>query len=577
MAGPDASQTGSAPTTPSARDRIARLRKIFLDQLPERLRGIHELWTLLLEGRGNSETISSLHRALHNLKGTSSSFGFTDLGHAAEQAEVCVIAAVESCVEAMPPQWASSVSHAITALNDQALGLPHIFPHGSLDSFPMYSMPSAAARSEPQAGGRLVYLCDDDQLILERIADQITCFGYQCRCFSNTELLRTASLSKPPNAIIMDIHFPEGAHDGTRALEALLKELGSNVPTLFLSGRSDFEARIKAVQAGGQAFLTKPVDALALVGTLDSLTGQQQPGAYRVLIVDDEPQISSYHSVLLQEAGMDTYELDDPARILNVLEEFRPDLVLMDIYLPQCNGRELASLIRQLPDYVSTPIIYLSSELDHGKQFSAMRVGAEGFLTKPVVPEQLVESVAVRAERMRVLRGMMARDSLTGLLNHSVTTRALESAVAGAKRTGARMCFAMIDIDHFKHVNDSYGHPTGDQVLLALSRLLQQRLRVSDTVGRYGGEEFALILHDLELPQACALVNSLRESFSHIQFHSGQVDFACTFSAGIASVTTHASLANLREAADKALYAAKRLGRNQVVADDSVGIGGASI
>jgi diguanylate cyclase (GGDEF)-like protein len=568
MAGQD------TPKASTARERIARLRATFVEQLPQRLDAMHALWASLQGGGDNAETIDGLHRGLHNLKGTASSFGYTDLAHAAEQAEACVMAALESGAGALAAKCVADVGGSLAALSAQAQVLMGAVGD-AWDESPSFALPGGATRTDASAAGRLVYVCDDDSLLLEKIATQITCFGYQCQCFSSTAALRTAVLAKSPDALIMDIHFPGGEDDGTQALAALHQELGAKVPTLFLSGSSDFDARIKAVQAGGEAFLHKPTEALALVSALDILTGQQQPGAYRILIVDDEPQVASYHSVLLQEAGMQTYELGDPTRILSVLEEFRPDLVLMDIYLPQCNGRDLAALIRQLPDYVSIPIIYLSSELDHKKQFSAMRVGAEGFLTKPVNPDQLVESVGVRAERMRVLRGMMARDSLTGLLNHSETTRTLENAVAVARRTGTSMCFAMIDIDHFKHVNDSYGHPTGDQVLLGLSRLLQQRLRASDTVGRYGGEEFALILQDVDLPRACELVDALRDAFSRIQFHAAHADFGCTFSAGVASVTSHGTLASLREAADQALYVAKKAGRNRVVADGSVPASGA--
>ena len=577
MAQTDTPQAPASPQPSTARDRIARLRESFVEQLPQRLNVMHEQWELLQHSGANVQTTNELLRSLHNFKGTASTFGFADLGRAAEQAEACVIAAIQSGAGDLSAQRVDSVGGALAALIAQVRVLLDIVPGDSWDGLPTFALSGDEARPDAQLGGRLVYLCDDDPLILEKIASQITCFGYQCQCFSSTEALRAAVRTQAPAALIMDIRFPEGVDEGTLALEALHREIGATIPTVFVSGRSDFDARIKAVQAGGQAFLPKPVDALALVNALDDLTGQQQPGAYRVLIVDDEPQIASYHSVLLQEAGMETYELDDPARILSVLDAFRPDLVLMDIYLPQCNGRDLARLIRQLPDYVSTPIIYLSSEVDHAKQFFAMRVGAEGFLTKPVSPAQLIESVGVRAERMRVLRGMMARDSLTGLLNHSETTRTLESAVAAARRTEGRMCFVMIDIDHFKLVNDNYGHPRGDQVLLALSRLLQQRLRTNDTVGRYGGEEFALILQDVDLPQACALVNSLREAFSQIQFHSGEVEFGCTFSAGVASVTTHRSLVVLREAADKALYVAKKAGRNRVVADQSLNTSGAEI
>jgi diguanylate cyclase (GGDEF)-like protein len=211
------------------------------------------------------------------------------------------------------------------------------------------------------------------------------------------------------------------------------------------------------------------------------------------------------------------------------------------------------------------PIVFLSSETDRKKQFSAMRVGAEGFLTKPIEPDYLVTSVALRAERMRALRSLMMRDSLTGLFNHTAITQFLDSAIAAARRQKQTVCFAMIDVDHFKSVNDSYGHPVGDQVLLALARVLQQRLRQTDLVGRYGGEEFAVILHDVTLKKAEQIMQQLREDFSRVMFHAGSKDFFCTFSCGVSAFPQLDSMEAVREAADKVMYQAKHAGRNRVM------------
>ena len=263
---------------------------------------------------------------------------------------------------------------------------------------------------------------------------------------------------------------------------------------------------------------------------------------------------------------MITFQVHKPERVLGVLRQFRPDLVLMDMYMPGCNGRDLAKLVRQVPDYFGLPIVFLSSETDKHKQFSAMRVGAEGFLTKPIQPEDLVAAVAIRAERMRALRMLMVRDSLTGLFNHSTTTQMLESAIANAGRQQERLCFAMIDVDRFKAVNDTHGHPAGDQVLLALARILRQRLRNSDIVGRYGGEEFAVILQGIKLEVAVQIIDQLREDFAKIRFHAGEIEFFCAFSAGVSAFPQCKDMTSLREAADRALYQAKEEGRNRVVA-----------
>ena len=177
----------------------------------------------------------------------------------------------------------------------------------------------------------------------------------------------------------------------------------------------------------------------------------------------------------------------------------------MDMYMPGCNGMELAKAIRQIGAYFSIPIVYLSSETDTDKQFQAMQIGGDAFLTKPIEPHRLVSSVAVRAERMKIIRSYMVRDSMTGLFNHTTTKEHLDTAIAHAQRKQEEVCFAMIDVDKFKAVNDTYGHPIGDRVLIALARLIRQRVRKADIVGRFGGEEFAVIL------PGCA---SLRRLFS---------------------------------------------------------------
>ena len=548
----------------SAREKIARLRKTFLAQLPARIKQTEALFEQIKADPADHVACADLHRLLHSLKGTGRSFGFGELGGTAGQCEALTSLLLDMPAQLPPADWEKTLSSDLGKLANEANTLCLLEGRGAGDESTVFTLPAIVGEG---SGGRLVYICDDEVLSLERLAVQLACFGYRIETFSETQALHAAVLTCRPDAVIMDIHFPQGRSAGTEMLVALNQETGQVLPSIFLSARDDFAARLGAVQAGGQAYFHKPVRAIELVAALDDLTRQHEIVPLRVLIIDDEVEVAAYHGIILQEAGMLTRQLSDPSSVLDVLQDFRADLVLMDMYMPQCNGQELAKLIRQVPDYLGLPIVYLSGETDRKKQFSAMRIGAEGFLTKPVVPEELVEAVAIRAERMRTLRSLMARDSLTGLFNHTTTTHLLESSIATAARKGGELCFAMLDIDRFKSVNDTYGHPVGDQVLLALSRVLQQRLRNTDIVGRYGGEEFAVILPDVSSARATLLIDELRQSFSRLVFQSASGDFSCTFSAGIAAYPAHQRIEVLREAADKALYKAKDGGRNCVICD----------
>jgi diguanylate cyclase (GGDEF)-like protein len=543
-------------------DKIARLRSLFLEQIPLRMAQIEELWERARDG-GDGQVLVELHRKLHSLKGTGRSFGFGSVGDAVEPIEAAI--RKRQGMDRMippPPAWKEEMGGLFAALVETVASLQLPVNDGEA-AYPGWLK---EVRNEVAVGGKLVYLCDDEPLTMEHLSVQLACFGYETVLFASLKDLRAEVLHDPPDALIMDIQFPEGPYAGTETVRSLQGEAPHPFPVIFLSVLDEFDARLAAVQAGGEGYFVKPANIQEIVVSLDRLTCQQKPEPYRILIADDDPEVANYHSLILREAGMTTCIVNQPREILDALHDFRPDLVLLDIYMPDCSGHDLAKMVRQVPEYLGVPIIYLSAETDREMQVSAMRIGAEGFLAKPVAPGELVAAVEIRAERMRSLRSLMVRDSLTGLLNHTATTQLLEATLAGAKRHGRSICFAMLDIDHFKRVNDSYGHPTGDQVLLALARLLRERLRASDFIGRYGGEEFALILRDLDLVTSVKIVNELRENFARLRFRGGDAEFACTFSAGIAESVRFTNLETLREAADKALYRAKAAGRNLVVA-----------
>jgi diguanylate cyclase (GGDEF)-like protein len=348
-------------------------------------------------------------------------------------------------------------------------------------------------------------------------------------------------------------------------LQALPSQAEGGSPRIFISDHGDMGSRLKAVRAGGEAYFTRPADIGELVNKLDGFAVHDSPSPYRILIVDDEESLASYYAWVLQGSGMSTAVVNDPLEIMQTLIDFRPELILMDVYMPSSTGMELATVIRQQEDYVSIPIVFLSAETDIDKQLAAMRLGGDDFLTKPIQADHLVSSVAARAQRSRTLRSFMIRDSLTGLLNHTTTKEQLNVEMLRANRAGSSLSFAMIDIDKFKNVNDTYGHLIGDRVIKSMARLLTQRLRKTDIIGRYGGEEFAAILVDTPVEKAVKVLNEIREGFSKISHHTPQGDFSVTFSCGISQYPDYDDAARLNDAADRALYEAKRSGRNRIV------------
>ena len=543
----------------SVTTKLKKIREAYLKQIPTQVELIRQGYDDFVKIPVGGSELEDLHRRLHTLKGSSASFGLSRLSVAADVAEVLLKEALQ--LRAEPPAgWHQQWKDCFTRIEQEVSQLdPAIYVDVRAVELVV------AGEQSRDREQKQVYLCEDDTFQRLTLSTQIECFGFRVVAFGELEQLQRAVKSAPPDVLVMDLIFPDRPTGGAEVIEAMRAESGKVIPVVFISSSNRFDSRLSAVRAGSSAYFIKPINPAELCATLTDLTADQKPDPYRILIVDDDLHMTELYSAILQEAGMVTLSLNNPLEIMAPLVDFKPDLILTDMYMPGCNGMELAKTIRQIGHAFSIPIIFLSSETDLGKQFHAMRMGGDEFLTKPVTPDNLISAVAGRAERMKIIRSFMVRDSMTGLYNHTATKEHLEVAVAQAQRHGTDLCFAMIDVDRFKQVNDSYGHAMGDQVLIALARLLGQRVRKTDVVGRYGGEEFAVVLPDCDLAKAAELLNRLRESFSALRFPAGPEYFSSSFSCGAASLAGFKDQEQLCKAADSALYQAKEAGRNRVV------------
>jgi diguanylate cyclase (GGDEF)-like protein len=437
----------------------------------------------------------------------------------------------------------------------------------SLSASFMEKSRSSGSYSFVQPSDRLVYLVTDDVPFSDHISQQIIHFGYVVQHIRDLKSFPYVSADQKPVAIIIDIPVneeqmipPEFWHEISG-----FPQTAQNL--IFTSGLDDQTVRLKSIQMGGVAFFTKPTNIVGLVDKLDALdknASKQQPS--KVLIVEDQNAVASYYQMILKMAGLDVQIVSNPEHVLEQMREFHPDLILLDTYLTGIHAAELAKAIRQMEDYVSIPIIFLSSEDDFAKRIEALDLGGDDFLVKPIKASHLVAVVRSRLDRSRTLRSYMVRDSLTNLFNHTAFRNLLSHEVIRTKRQNSTIALAMLDIDHFKTVNDTYGHAAGDSAIKGLARLLQQRLRRSDIIGRYGGDEFVALLIDCEAEKAVKVMDEIRVHFSEIEFYPNRVkSLYLTFSCGIATFPPHHSAESLTDSADQALYLAKAGQRNRVV------------
>ncbi len=534
---------------------LTALRREYAGELPGRMARIQSLWQMLDSGLWSEENLHQLHLEIHRLAGAGATFGYTEMSHTARRLEKELLAWLAEA-ERPGPSSLRAVGETLAELLRVIDKGPEIEP-GATSPPQMTTMES-----------RLIYLVEDDADLAEEFRLQLGRFGYDVRVFPDTRGVEAAVADERPDAMVLDVVLPEGKLAGTH----LVRELRSHqdmddIPVVFVSARDDFDARLAAIRAGAAAYYHKPVDATFLLDRLEHLTHREQREPYSVLIVDDEAALAEHYALVLRRAGMHATALTQPRLVLEWLSGHDPDLMLTDLYMPECTGMELARMIRQDDRHLSLPIVYLSTEQGLEQQLRAMSLGGDDFLGKPIEDRHLVAAVTIRARRAREIRALMSQDSLTGLLTHARLKERLESELARAQRNHTAVALALLDLDHFKAVNDEHGHLAGDRVLKTLANLLRRRIRRSDVVARYGGEEFAVIFNDCGEQDALHMLDTIRQDFSAIRHGGRESAFRVTFSAGVVAATPDSTVDSLIEQADQRLYRAKERGRNRIVVD----------
>jgi len=533
-------------------ETVRELRGQYLAEAESKLEEMVACLVRLAEDAGDREALELLVRRFHGFAGSGTSYGFPHVTALGAEAE----SLLRPRRERGEAPAASELARAQDLLADLRRNL-----EGPAEG------PSAeTADTRQPARPSEVLVVDDDPAVVAMVARLLEQEGIVVRKAADRQQALEAIAERLPDGMVVDIILPDGS--GYELVEAVRARADGDAPGIVIvSVRTGFLDRVEAIHCGADAFFEKPVDWEALLRRVQMLLERTRAEPARVLSVEDDAAQAQFVRSVVASGGFEVRTTSDPKALEADLAAFRPDLVLMDIVLPGVDGYDLARLIRQDERYAALPIVFLTTEGEVGAQIRSVRAGGDEHLTKPVDPALLLSTVAARIERARFLKSLLNRDGLTRLLTHTAFLERARAALSRKRRDPSRrVAWVMVDLDNFKVVNDLYGHPAGDRVIVALSSLLRRRVRQGDTVGRYGGEEFALLLEDLDPPDALRLLERLREEFAanEVATTDGR-HLRATFSAGIAFLDAGVDLDPWRKAADDALYRAKAGGRNRVV------------
>lgn len=307
---------------------------------------------------------------------------------------------------------------------------------------------------------------------------------------------------------------------------------------------------------------------------------QRPPTAADILIVDDTPANLRVLTSLLGTQGYRVRPVTSGKQAIKAINASVPDLILMDLRMPEMDGHELCQRLKADVCTRSIPIVCISAADDIDSKVRSFELGAVDFVSKPFASAEVLARVKTHLQVARLqaslrnkvnelerayehIKELSTRDPLTGLYNRRYIDEQLTYLLTIAKRYEHPLSVAMIDIDHFKGVNDRFSHAIGDHVLIKVAELLQQGRRTTDIVGRYGGEEFIVVLPETSILDAAHSCESSRRAIEHYSWDTLAAGLQVTISIGLSSdvYTPESMLAR----ADAKLYDAKHAGRNQVM------------
>ncbi|ACK65209.1 response regulator receiver modulated diguanylate cyclase [Rippkaea orientalis PCC 8801] len=302
-----------------------------------------------------------------------------------------------------------------------------------------------------------------------------------------------------------------------------------------------------------------------------------KPEEFLILVVDDISKNVQLLIEILDTVGYATTFAIGGKQALERVKSVKPDLILLDLMMPEINGLEVCKILKSDEATANIPILFLTASNDKEHLIKAFEQGAVDYVTKPFKVPELLARVKTHVELKQVqkqlqeacqtMKKLADTDELTGIANRRCLLEFAQREFQRSLRYGTPFCLLMIDVDHFKNINDKYGHPNGDKAIQWVVEIIKLGLREVDFFGRFGGEEFIVVLPQTALGGALEVAERIREAIASQPLTLEQDTVTLTASIGVATYTGEdKTVVGMIQRADKSLYQAKAKGRNQVIA-----------
>jgi EAL domain-containing protein (putative c-di-GMP-specific phosphodiesterase class I)/PleD family two-component response regulator len=409
----------------------------------------------------------------------------------------------------------------------------------------------------------------DGSTLSREIDLQLRAQGYALQHPANVDQLKEALSRTPPSLVILGSAFHSAIEEIGALVQAARARTGRRLNLVALSTQTDLNARLRAMRAGCDAFIAEPATADDILARVRELDGIDPADPYRILIVEDDRSQALFAETILRKSGMRPLAIGEASLVLEKLDAFQPDLILMDLNMPECDGMELTALIREREAFISTPIVFLSGENDTEKHFEALSAGGDDFLSKPIAPRHLIAAVTSRVRRARQLERRrhvpVVREPIKGLHDVVQLSRRLTEMLSmedAAIRHGGLL---FIEVEDAPRLHGRLGTRAIETLFGKLTATLAGHIGANDMLARCGEGGFLLLNPDRSSASLEKQAINLRERIAHESFgeqgasmHVGVVIGICPFVAKVGDAKA------MIDAAERAMLEARSPDRGGV-------------
>ena len=425
---------------------------------------------------------------------------------------------------------------------------------------------------------RKILIVDDTASFREMVAAEFNLDHYELIFAENGLAGYQAARKHHPDLITMDIEMP--VMDGYKACELIRHDpVTEDIPILFVTTLGKEEDIEKGFHAGAIEYFVKPFEPGKLGSFVNELfVKMESRQTVPVAILDHRKTSLKITQFIFRKHGFQTSSFSSPGELKNQIKKgYEPELLLFNIDMEDSPYEDTLKELQLLLPHL--PILTVTDENRKSRIIRALKAGAVDYVLTPFVEEELIsrsethirlhQAIRKLSTVNKRLRELSVTDPLTGLFNRGYLNRMLKAEIKKLSRREEWLSAIMIDIDHFKQINDTYGHITGDVVLKGLADILKDQSRESDIVTRYGGEEFVLLLPQTDPEGAVTLAEKIRTAVEKNKFQAGELTVSATISCGVHGIRNFLEGRNLIQYADEALYRAKETGRNRTICHET--------